>query len=561
MLLVYVLISNEHYVVLLQRVVNILGSLSKKHQETVKIDRLGQSPEDLCPPETTLLMVHSPTYLRQLKERSIEASTKSGPTSSALSSTSKSLVFETDRGIVNNDSKGNSGKSPTGLGGAFGASSMEQNGVVMDTYVSSKSWDVARAAAGTVCMAVDRVVRKEFRNAVCLVRPPGHHVGRHGRTRDAPSSGFCLLNNVVIGAVHARMYPWIRKIAVLDWDIHHGNGTEELLKDDPDAFFASIHLYSSGSFFPGTGKSCEEDNLVNVALENTGSGSGSVAFRTALQEKILPAMRAFSPDIIFISAGFDGHRDDILGGVAAVKNPSVPAGYVEEDYAWATQEVLKLADECCDGRVVSVLEGGYDVRRETNSLAKSVAAHIAAISTYELEQKAEKEGTRVVKVEVKQEASILQQLLSTDLNGEGVVIIDDDEEEEENARSAGAAGNGDADGSVALADASGNVASTHTDEEDEDDVDVDAETGEDEDEDVDEEDMEDIPAESDHKSLIAINDTNSNEEDVVMDGDEGESPEDGDLLMEEEDEDPQSAIDVDDDEHHEVQDDADLDDL
>lgn len=536
----------------LQRVVNILSGLSKKHEETVKIDRLSQSPEEICPPETTLLMVHSPTYLRQLKERSIEASTKSASPSASSASSSTSLVFETDRGITESSTtKGSSGKSPTGLGGAFGASSLEQNGVVMDTYVSSQSWDVARAAAGTVCMAVDRVVRKEFRNAVCLVRPPGHHVGRHGRTKDAPSSGFCLLNNVVIGAVHARMYPWIRKTAVLDWDIHHGNGTEELLKDDPDAFFASIHLYSSGTFFPGTGKSCDEDNLVNVALENSGAGSGSVAFRTALKEKILPAMRAFAPDIIFISAGFDGHRDDILGGVAAVKDPNVPAGYVEDDYAWATTEVLKLANECCDGRVVSVLEGGYDVRKETNSLAKSVAAHIGAISNYELELKAQREAAGDVKVEVKQESSVLKTLLETDLNDGAVVIVDDEDEDldedEETTRNGdnvhGEGGVGGANGSAASGSASGNGVNTHTDEEDEDGAD-----DEDEDEDMDE-DM------SDNKSVVMIDDNSAEddeEEDTNMDGGD-------DLLIDEEDE---AAIDVDDDDHTAGdQDDAELDDL
>lgn len=510
------------------------------HQATVKIDRLGQSPEELCPPETTLLMVHSPTYLRQLRERALEASTKSA--SASLSSTaSKSLVFETDRGIVPSASKEQSDKSPKGLGGAFGASSLEQSGVVMDTYVSSKSWDVARAAAGTVCLAVDRVVRKEFRNAVCLVRPPGHHVGRHGRTRDAPSSGFCLLNNVVIGAVHARMYPWIRKIAVLDWDIHHGNGTEELLKDDPDAFFASIHLYSSGSFFPGTGKGCDTDNLVNVALENSGAGSGSAAFRTALSEKILPAMRAFSPDIVFISAGFDGHRDDILGGVAAVKDHSVPAGYVEGDYAWATSEVLKLADECCDGRVVSVLEGGYDVRKETNALARSVAAHINAISDYELERKEEREAAAGVKVEVKREASVLKQLLETDLTCDGVVIIDDDsDDDDDDGASRGATRASAASGDHVAA--GGKLTGTHTDEEDEDAVD----TGDD---DVDDDMDEDV---SDHKSVVVIDDNSAEEDDddVGMDGD--------DLLMEDED---GSAIDVDDEDPGALdQDDAELDD-
>lgn len=534
----------------------------------MKIDKLSQSPEELCPPETTLLMVHSPTYLRQLKERAVEASSKSALpsrlSSTLAASTSTSLVFEADRGIGESASKGGSGKSPTGLGGAFGASSLEQNGVAMDTYVSSQSWDVARAAAGTVCLAVDRVVRKDFRNAVCLVRPPGHHVGRHGRTTDAPSSGFCLLNNVVVGAVHARMYPWVRKIAVLDWDIHHGNGTEELLKDDPDSFFASIHLYSDGSFFPGTGKGCERGNLVNVALENSGAGSGSAAFRAALSEKILPAMRVFSPDIIFISAGFDGHRDDILGGVAAVKDPSVPAGYVEADYAWATAEVLKLADECCSGRVVSVLEGGYDVRKETNSLAKSVAAHIVAISNYELERKREKEAGESVKSELKQEVGLLKQILATDLKGDGVVIVDDDDDDDDGSGGGDDAMDGGTPsspggivtsglGASAASGASGAVPGEHLDEEDED--------VEDEDVEEDEDEEENVSVESDSRSVVVIEDHSAEDEeddddgDVAMDGD--------DLLREDDDEDEEAVVDVDDEEDHNAdeQDDADLDDL
>ncbi|KAG6969338.1 hypothetical protein JG687_00003285 [Phytophthora cactorum] len=508
----------------MDRVVNILNTLVKKHQETLKLERLAMSPEELCPPETTLLMVHSPTYLRQLKERSIEAGSQSSSSPTASSPSSRALVFESDSGIRDETPK-RGGRKKYGrppLVGAFGAASLEQNGVELDTFVSSKSWDVARAAAGTVCLAVDRVVRKEYHNAVCLVRPPGHHVGRHGRTQNAPSSGFCLLNNVVIGATHARLYPWIRKVAVLDWDIHHGNGTEELLMDDPDAFFASIHLYSSGKYFPGTGKSCETGNRVNVALENTGAGSGSQAFRSALELKVLPAMRAFQPDIIFISAGFDGHRDDIIGGVAAVNNPNVPAGYVEEDYAWATLEVLKLAAEVCDGRVVSVLEGGYDVRRETNSLAKSVAAHVAAISAYEaarrmsddsgtadVEMKEEEgadttgpaatsaHGGTVIKTEhpIKMESvGLLEKLLSTDLDDGNVTIIDDEDNDEEAGETSHDVHDGDDgdegddvededtgeeedDGDVAMADAGGEPESEephdHSEKSEQDAMDVD----------------------------------------------------------------------------------------
>lgn len=513
--------------------VNILSALNKKHQESIKIDRLTQPPEELCPPETTLLLVHSPSYLQQLKERSIEAAGESGTSAPVLPAKQTPLVFETDSGITDAGAKGNANdKSPKGLGNAFGASNLEQV-VAMDTYVSSKSWDVARAAAGTVCMAVDRVVRKEFHNAVCLVRPPGHHVGRNGRTTKAPSSGFCLLNNVVVGAVHARLYPWIRKIAVLDWDIHHGNGTEELLKDDPDAFFSSIHLYAGGDFFPGTGKECNEGNLVNVALENSGAGSGSAAFRAALQDKVLPAMRAFGPDIIFISAGFDGHKDDILGGRAAIKDTTVPAGYVEEDYAWATQEVLRLAAECCDGRVVSVLEGGYDVRKETNALAKSVAAHIGAIASYELAQKsvhAAKEED--AKLAFKQELGLLEKLLATDLNDASVVIVDDDDETEDATAAGATTENGEA-------SADDEQVATHGDVEDE--------------EEEDDEEEHDVEEETKEDESSNMHTTESNEDDVNADGDVAMDEEDdveldSDLQQDADSDDGDAGGDADDDE-------------
>jgi acetoin utilization deacetylase AcuC-like enzyme len=350
------------------------------------------------------------------------------------------------------------------LGGVFGtlltprgSSAMITASSAMDTFVSAKSWDIARAAAGTVCLGVDRVMRQEFSHVVCIVRPPGHHVGRHGRTYDAPSSGFCLLNNVVIGAVHARLYPQIKKIAILDWDIHHGNGTEELVADDPRCFFASVHLFSN-HFFPGTGPTSTSKNLVNVGLENHGTGSGSLAFRTSMEEKILPALKAFEPDFIFISAGFDGHKDDIIGGIAAIKNKNqnVPAGYVEEDYAWATKEVLRIADKCCQGRVVSVLEGGYDVRKETNALAKSVVAHVDAMVMYANGSHCAKFTTtsilpvstttidsttdQTTALEMKKELSCymklkhegaLQELLSTSLDDDTVIILDDSDEEEQ----------------------------------------------------------------------------------------------------------------------------------
>ncbi|KDO29072.1 hypothetical protein SPRG_06127 [Saprolegnia parasitica CBS 223.65] len=389
----------------LTRVVATLADLSKEHPRTLHVHRLDAEADALSPSEAMLLLVHSPQYLSQLKARATEAS-------------SDALVFETDPG---DDNDGAQQPLPDAI---------RPN--VMDTYVSANSWDVARIAAGTVCMAVDKVLQGEYKNAVCLVRPPGHHVGRHGRTPTASSSGFCLLNNVVIGALHARMHPSVTRVAVLDWDIHHGNGTEELLRGDPRSFFSSVHLYVE-HFFPGTGPTGSDANIVNVGLTDTGLGSGSEAFRAALRDTVLPAMEAFQPDMIFISAGFDGHKDDIIGGQAAVgKTSTAPAGYVEADYAWATKEVLALADRCCNGRVVSVLEGGYDVREETNSLAKSVAAHIDAFCDVGDDEEEEKEGEEaIVKTEVPQTTSTssrLAALLAREID-EDTIFIDDDEDE------------------------------------------------------------------------------------------------------------------------------------
>lgn len=352
-----------------QRMVNaieILHQVEDLHPSALKIERLTQSVEELAPSDSTLLMVHSPSYLQHLRQRATEAA----------DDINVPLVFEThtERGTSTVQHL----ETRTTASNAFNV--LTANSGAMDTYVSANSWNVALLAAGTVCLAVDKVMSGECRNAVCLVRPPGHHVGRDGRTTGAPSSGFCLLNNVIVGSMHARTYPNIRKCAVIDWDIHHGNGTEELMRGDKDAFFASIHLFT-GLFFPGTGDDHADDNIVNVALRNQGIGSGSRAFRQALSNVVLPAMDTFAPDIIFISAGFDGHKHDIIGGMAAIKNTHVPAGYDEADYCWATHEIQKIADKHCSGRIVSVLEGGYDIRRETNSLAKSIAAHIDAIVT------------------------------------------------------------------------------------------------------------------------------------------------------------------------------------
>ena len=224
-----------------------------------------------------------------------------------------------------------------------------------DTAVSPASGEAALRAAGAVCAAVDAVVGGEARNAFCAVRPPGHHAER------ARAMGFCLFNNIAVGAAHARAVHRLGRVAVVDFDVHHGNGTQAIFAADADLFFASTHQYP---FYPGTGGRDETGvgNIVNVPLA---AGSGSDEFRQAMTREILPALRAFAPELVCISAGFDAHVDD----------PLAQLRFTEDDYQWATAEIAKAADECCDGRLVSTLEGGYDLA----ALGRSCATHVRAL--------------------------------------------------------------------------------------------------------------------------------------------------------------------------------------
>jgi len=224
-----------------------------------------------------------------------------------------------------------------------------------DTALSPGSGAAATRAAGALCAAVDAVVAGVGDNAFCAVRPPGHHAER------ARAMGFCLFNNVVIGALRARAAHGIERVAVVDFDVHHGNGTQAAFAADADAFFASTHQWP---YYPGTGGADERGvgNIVNVPLA---AGSGGVEFRRAMSETILPALAAFAPEMVFVSAGFDAHANDPLAGLRLV----------EDDYAWVTTEILRVAADCCAGRVVSTLEGGYDL----DALAASAAAHVAAM--------------------------------------------------------------------------------------------------------------------------------------------------------------------------------------
>jgi len=226
----------------------------------------------------------------------------------------------------------------------------------MDTVVSPRSGEAALRSAGAVVAAVDAVMTGTENNAFCAVRPPGHHA------EASQAMGFCLFNNVAVGAMHARAVYGARRVAVFDWDVHHGNGTQDIFQSDPDLFYASIH--EAGNF-PNTGKPQDRgvaDNILNCPLP---PGSGGDAFRAAVETSVEPAMRAFKPDLVMISAGFDAHAHDPLAHMRLTV----------ADFVWATQRMMAVADDLSGGRLVSVLEGGYDLA----ALAGSVRAHVRTL--------------------------------------------------------------------------------------------------------------------------------------------------------------------------------------
>jgi acetoin utilization deacetylase AcuC-like enzyme len=228
-------------------------------------------------------------------------------------------------------------------------------GIDADTIMSPGSGEAALRAAGALCAAVDAVIAGEAGNAFCAVRPPGHHA------EPRRPMGFCLFNNVAIGALRARHVHGCRRVAVIDFDVHHGNGTQALFEDDADLFYASTH---QSPLYPGTGAGDETGvgNIVNVPLA---PGSGTVPFQRAFNERILPALEDFRPDFLFVSAGFDAHRRD----------PLAQLDLAEADYGWVTGILARQAARHCGGRLVSTLEGGYDLA----ALGASAAAHVRAL--------------------------------------------------------------------------------------------------------------------------------------------------------------------------------------
>ena len=225
-----------------------------------------------------------------------------------------------------------------------------------DTSMSPGSYEAALRAAGGATLAVDEVLGAKVANAFVATRPPGHHA------ESAIPMGFCLFNNAAIAARHAQRRHGVERVAIVDFDVHHGNGTQEIFWDDPTVLYCSTHEMP---LYPGTGAISERgghDNIVNAPLR---AGDGGAEFREAFEVAILPRLEAFRPDLLVISAGFDAHTRDPLANL----------NLVEADFGWATRKVMDLAEATAGGRVVSVLEGGYDLE----GLARSVAAHVMAL--------------------------------------------------------------------------------------------------------------------------------------------------------------------------------------
>ena len=222
-----------------------------------------------------------------------------------------------------------------------------------DTVMSAGTWEAAMRAVGAGLLAVDEVFAGRHRNAFVQARPCGHHAEK------ARAMGFCLFNTAAIAALYARAVHGAERIAVVDFDVHHGNGTQDIFWSDKDAFLGSTHQMP---LYPGTGALGETGETRNICNAPLRPGDGAQPFREAMRSRILPALDAFRPDVIVISAGFDAHEADPLGGLRLV----------EDDFNFATEEIMEIAQKRCSGRLVSVLEGGYDL----DALGRSAAVHV-----------------------------------------------------------------------------------------------------------------------------------------------------------------------------------------
>jgi len=223
-----------------------------------------------------------------------------------------------------------------------------------DTAMGPMTVTAALHAAGAVVLATDLVMTGKAPNAFCCIRPPGHHAGR------ANSAGFCIFNNVAVGVAHAMTKHDIQRAAIIDFDVHHGEGTEAIFRDNPNVMLCSTFQHP---FYPGYGADSRSNRMINVPLP---AGTDGKAFRAAVESEFAPALEQFKPQIIFISAGFDAHRDDPMASLKLIR----------DDYIWVTQFIMDIARRHANNRIVSTLEGGYDLV----SLADSAAAHIRTLA-------------------------------------------------------------------------------------------------------------------------------------------------------------------------------------
>ncbi len=223
-----------------------------------------------------------------------------------------------------------------------------------DTAMNPHTWQAALRAAGSGCLAVDLVMKGEIENGFCAVRPPGHHCEK------ANPMGFCFFNNIAVAAKHALVAHGLERVAIIDFDVHHGNGTEDCFAGDEQVLMCSIFQHP---FYPYCGTDKPASNMCNVPLA---SGCGGEEFRDAVTQVWMPRLREFKPQMILISAGFDAHFEDDMGNLR----------FLEKDYAWVTDQLKQLAAEMCNKRIVSMLEGGYVM----TSLARSVGAHLRSLA-------------------------------------------------------------------------------------------------------------------------------------------------------------------------------------
>jgi acetoin utilization deacetylase AcuC-like enzyme len=225
-----------------------------------------------------------------------------------------------------------------------------------DTVMSPGTWQAVMRCVGAACAAVDAVVAGRARNAFCATRPCGHHAEADR------AMGFCVFNQAAVAALHARAAHGLKRIAVVDFDVHHGNGTQHCFYDDPDLFYGSSH---QSPFYPGTGARAESGiagNIVNIPLAR---GSGSALFRQLVRKELLPSLQRFAPELLIVSAGFDAHQLDPLGGL----------DLTDDDFHWITRELMEATASSASGRIVSTLEGGYSLQ----GLATGTAAHVRAL--------------------------------------------------------------------------------------------------------------------------------------------------------------------------------------